>query len=303
MVEEAFQSLGPARPPGQAAVKADGQHPRPALAAFPVQAIEGVAQIQEELLAIGEAAVGEAHVIGVQRIGHHQLRTAVVDVPEGQLVGIGVGQILEAALLAAQRHRVHGRPALVEAQGPRARDLRVQLDRLPDVLGLDLARDVLVVDPLQPVGRHLPSGIDHGAGLFGAAGQRRRHAVAGDGNALEHPVKPPEARAGAVVVDRFHVPVALALPGLGADDFRQEGFRGGVAMLDRVLATFLVVHDDLHGDACAARPFRIGRLGPVTSHVPAVAHVSPFSFVREARSCAKPPLSSGPLPDFRQAAT
>jgi hypothetical protein len=57
--------------------------------------------------------------------------------------------------------------------------------------------------------------------------RRDRHGALG-----EHAMQPPEAGAGAVFVDRLHVPVALARPGRGADDLRQEGLglrrrRGG----------------------------------------------------------------------------
>ena len=44
------------------------------------------------------------------------------------------------------------------------------------------------------------------------------HARAG-----EQPVQPPEPGPGAVVIDAFHVPVALSGPGLRAHDLGQEG--------------------------------------------------------------------------------
>src|SRR5205823_5964107 len=88
----------------------------------------------------------------------------------------------------------------------------------------------------------------------------------------EQPVEPPEAGAGAVFVDRFHVPVALAEPGGGADDLGQEGFGSLVAVKHAVLAAFFVVDDELHRDMGTAGPFRIRWICPVTAHVPFVTH-------------------------------
>ena len=62
---------------------------------------------------------------------------------------------------------------------------------------------------------------------------------------------------------------------LATDDLRQERFGRGVAMKDIVLATLLVVHDKLDGDAGALRP--VGgteAVRPVTDHVARIA-ISP----------------------------
>ena len=194
-----------------------------------------------------------------------------MDMPVGQIVGDAVGQIGKAALLAAQRDRVHRRPPLVEAQGAMAGDLAVKLDRAGDVAGLGLARDVAVVDPFQPVGRDLPPGGLHGEDLLGAALQRGRDPIDGDRQLAQDPPQTPEPGARAVIIVRFHVPVALAGPGLGADDLGQERLGGGVAMLDAVLAAFLVVQHDLDRDARAARPARVWWGGAMADQVAAVA--------------------------------
>jgi hypothetical protein len=85
--------------------------------------------------------------------------------------------------------------------------------------------------------------------------------------ACEHAVQPPEAGAGAVFVDRFHVPMALARPGLRAGDFREERLGRRIAVQDRVLAAFLVVENKLDADVGAVGPLRIGRVRPVAAHV------------------------------------
>ena len=76
--------------------------------AFGIERVEAVLEIGEELVAGIEALRrGEAHVVGVERVGDDQLRPsgamAVMLEPIGQFVVIGVGDIGEAAFL--------GRPA------------------------------------------------------------------------------------------------------------------------------------------------------------------------------------------------
>ena len=120
---------------------------------------------------------------------------------------------------------------------------------------------IAVVDPFQAVRGDLPVGFAHRRDRFRIALQRGGDAEDGDRDfrAVNIAPQPPEAGARAVFVDRFHVHVALAGPGLRADDLRQERFRRGVAVQDVVLAAFLVVEHELDGDDGAARPFRIGR--------------------------------------------
>ena len=85
----------------QAAVQADGKHLGRFLA-FGIQHVEGVAQVLEERLAMGEAlGQGEAHVVGVQSIGHHQVGRARLRSPVGEVVCVAVG-VVEEALLHAE---------------------------------------------------------------------------------------------------------------------------------------------------------------------------------------------------------
>ena len=136
---------------------------------------------------------------------------------------------------------------------------------------------VAVVDPAQAVGGDLPAGVLHGGDLGGGAGEGGGDAVDGDRDAAgdEEVAQAPEAGAGAVFVDRLHVPVALAGPGLGARDLGEEALGGGVAVEDAVLAALLVVEDEADGDRCAARPVGEGRVAAVALHVPRIAHASP----------------------------
>src|SRR5690606_17308818 len=171
-------------------------------------------------------------------------------------------------------------------------------------------RHVLVLDPLQAVARDLPAGLLHGADLGGRAGKRGRDAVDGDRDPGlgEDAVKPPETGAGAVFVDRLHVPVTLARPLRGADDLGEEGLGGLIAVEDAVLAALLVVDDELHRDPGAVRPARIGRRRAIAMHVAGISVHGPppqhrasligrerFCFTRffeaPSRVSAFPPLS------------
>ena len=131
-----------------------------------------------------------------------------------------------------------------------------------------------VVDPFQAVAGDLPVGLLHRGDGLGLRVERGRDAVDGDRNVAlgEHAPQPPEAGARAVFVDRLHVHVAHARPGLRADDLREERLRGRVAVEDVVLAALLVVDDELDRDARAARPVRVGRVAAVADHVARIDH-------------------------------
>ena len=142
-------------------------------------------------------------------------------------------------------------------------------DRLEDVGALVGLGEILVLDPLEAVARNLPSGLAHGRGGLGVSHQGMRDGVDGDGQPArgEEPPQPPEAGAGAVLVDRFHVHVALPRPGRGTDDLGEERLGSRIAVQDAVLCAFLVVHHELHGDRRPAGPFRIGRGAAVADKI------------------------------------
>ena len=81
--------------------------------AFGVQPVERVLEEGEELVAAVEALRrGEAHVVGVERVGHDQVRhrsARALDLgPVRQVVGIAVGVVDEPAVLDDQAPRVRG---------------------------------------------------------------------------------------------------------------------------------------------------------------------------------------------------
>src|SRR3546814_91402 len=153
-----------------------------------------------------------------------------------------VGGVDEAAFLHHQVEGVDRVAPGVPAERPLAGGFVMDADRLLDVPALIVPREVLIVDPLEAVRGDLPAGAPHGGDGGGVALQGRRHAIDRDRNADggEQAVEPPEAGAAAVLVDRFHVHVALARPGLRADALREVGRRGGVAWPVGVTAALLV---------------------------------------------------------------
>ena len=269
IVDESRERERASGPPDEPAVQADAQHLRRDVA-FGVERVERILEISVELVARVEAlGRGEAHVVGVERVGRHQLRPARSREPVRQVVGVSVGAIDEAALLHAKPYGVDRRPALIEAERAGAGDLGVHAHRLGDMERLDFGRRVAIVDPLEPMGGDLPPSLVHRRNRLAIARHRRRHGVDGDGNGavVEQAMQPPEAGAGAIFVDQFHVHVPLAWPGRSADDLGQEGFRSGIAVQDVVLAALLVIDNELHGDARLVRPVGERGRAPVADHV------------------------------------
>jgi hypothetical protein len=270
VVDEAPERHDPAGPADQAAVEAHGHHPP----AFGIERVEAVAQIGLELVARVEAlGRGEAHVVGVERVGDDELVAPARPDPVGQVVGVAVGDVVEAALLGDEADGVHRAAPEVPAARARAGHLGVEADGLGQMRAFLGLGHVAVFDPLQPVAGDLPAGLGHGGDLFGVPSERGGDAVDRGGDPLfgEEPVQAPEACARAVFVHRLHVPVALPGPGLGTDDLGQEGLGGGIAVKQAVLAAFLVVDHELDGDAGASGPGSVGRMCPVSGQVAGVA--------------------------------
>lgn len=123
--------------------------------------------------------------------------------PIGQVVRIGVGDVVEAAGLGHEIERVHGAAAGVPAGRPFAGYDRVKTDRLGDLGALALGVEILVLDPFEAVGGDLPAGVLHRGHLGGRSLEGCGDAVDG-GRYLpvgEQPVQPPESGARPVFVD------------------------------------------------------------------------------------------------------
>ncbi len=257
----------------QAAVHADAHHAR-CLRAFGPQRIEAVAQVDEEVLAGGEALrQREAHVVAIERVGHDQVRhggaVAALDAcPERQVVAVVVAVVLEAADVAQQPPRVGAVAPGVPAGRRLAGERSDRLDAGQHVSVLRGFVDLLVVDPAPAVARDLVARFDERARDLGVALQGHAHAEyrQRQAAALELAQDAPHAHARAVFVDRLHAQVAVRV-GRRARHLGEELLAAGVAMQHAVLAALLVVEDELQGHAGAPWPLRLRRMRAVADEV------------------------------------
>ncbi len=216
---------------------------------------------------------GEAHVVGVERVGHHQVRLALAhggfDLgPEGQVVAVVVGVVDEAAVLDDEAARVGAVAAGVPAQRRAARQLADDLHADAHVLALGGFVDVLVVDPAPAVAGDLVAQVHKGLRHIRMALQRHRHAKDRQRQAalFELAQDAPDACARAVLIEALHAHVPRRV-GCRADDLGEERLGARVAVQHAVLAAFFVVEDELQGDARAAGPLGVGRGLAVTDEI------------------------------------
>src|SRR5262249_14546080 len=94
-------------------------------------------------------------------------------------------------------------------------------------------------------------------------------------------------------VHRFDVHVALPRPWCRAKHVGEKGFGRGVAMQDIALSTFLVIQHELHGDARAARPARVGRIAAVTGEIARIFREIRWRHASSYTSSAMPCLAGG----------
>ncbi|RMN90754.1 hypothetical protein ALQ49_05903 [Pseudomonas syringae pv. apii] len=286
--DEALECGEPGRAANQTAVQTDGEHLRRVLA-FGIQHVERVLQVLEKLLAVVETLhLCEAHVVGVQRIRDHQMRLAgrVVRLPVRQVIVVGVAIIKKAAFLHDQPPCVGPGAAGVPAQWAFAADFGQNLNGLTHVLALLGFVHVLVVDPAITVAADFVTVGDHCANNVRVTLRRHGDSEDGQGNVelFEQLENAPHAGSTAVLVQRLHAHVALALQWLGRDHFGQKRFGFLVAMQNIALATFLVIQHERQGNARIARPAWMRRVAAVTDQVAWVvsAHCK-LPYVRDIR--------------------
>ena len=270
VIQEALDGHHPPWAAGKPAMQPDGQHLGPPGSPFCIEHVETVLEILVEMLARVKALRGcEPHIIGIQRVGHDQLRVSAVAPPVGQIIGVAVGAIGKPALLGHQSNGVFRAAPSIPTRRTAAGDFFMQTDRLHHVVALFLGVEIFVVDPFQAVARNFPIRFLHGGHLFGAAGQGCRHPINRQRNLHvgEQPVQPPETRPGPVLIDRFHVPVPLVGPSLRTDDLRQKCFGRVIPMQDAILAPFLIVQHHLNCDFGASGPVCYWRDAPIPVHV------------------------------------
>jgi hypothetical protein len=266
--EKAVEPACAARPADDAAVEADGEQAAP----FRAQDVERVDQVGREVVG-GDEAVREQEleVVRVERVRDDEMVGAVHLDPVGQLVGVGVGVVEEAAVLDDEPARRVRAAAGVPPDGPPPADPLDRRDGALEMGALLLRREFPVVDPPPAVARHLPPGGHHRAGGVGVplerladAEDRERKPVGRD-----DAVHAPEPGPAAVLEHRLGVEVAPADRRRRADDLVQERLRRRVALERRVLAALLVVEDEADGDPGPIRPARVGRVRSVADEVAA----------------------------------
>ena len=253
---------------------------------FAVQHIERVLEVVEEAVAGRETGrYAEFHVVGVERVGDHEVRFAVHARPVRQVVVVGVGVVEKTAFLdhqapGVQRRRVPAVPAV----GTRPGGALDRGDRAPHLGALFGFVHVLEADPAPAMRADLVLGGANRRRGGGVAFEREGRTEHGDRDLAlaEHPHQTPKAGAAAVFVDRFDDQVALAGTQRRARHFGEVHLRRRVALADRVLRALLVVHHDLHGQPRTARPLRIGRRRAVSHEVARVVVAAHREEVRAA---------------------
>ena len=278
VVQEPLHGGEAAGPAGETAVQAHRHHARRART-LGVQHVERIAQIGEELIARVEALRGrEAHVVGVERVRHHQVGARPKLGPERQIIVVIVSVIKKSSLFHQQSAGVRPGASRIPAERALPGEIADDLDGALQVLALHRLRHLLVVDPAIAVAADFEPG---GQGRFGhrrIALQRHRHREHGNRHLplAEQLEQPPHADPAAILVDRLHAHVALAGQRPRADDLGQERLRGGVAVQHAVLAALLVVHHELHRQPRAVRPLCRRRSGAVALQVSGVVRFHRF---------------------------
>ncbi|MNJ55768.1 hypothetical protein D3C77_512860 [compost metagenome] len=103
---------------------------------------------------------------------------------------------------------------------------------------------------------------------FGVALQGHAHAEYGQRQLplFEFAQDAPHAGTRPIFIDAFHAEMAVGVAGR-VEHFRQELFGTGVAMQHAVFAAFFVIQHELHGDARAPGPLRVGRIAAIADEV------------------------------------
>ena len=282
VVEEALQGGKACRASDQAAVQTNRQHLgriQTGRVTLPVQHVEGILEVIKKLgTRIETLHRGEAHVIGVECVRHHQMRLRLamglnLD-PIGQIVRVGVGVIYEAAMLDHQAPRVGtvapGVPALRRGTGHGAK----LIHRFNQMRTLGGFVHHLIRNPAQAVAGNFVSTFEHRRHRLGVALHRHRNAKHRDRHAprLELAHQTPETGARAVFVNRFHRQVAVRKR-LCTNDLGEKGLGSGIAMQHIVLTTLFIIEHELQGDACAIGPGCVGWLFAVAMQIARVSAV------------------------------
>mmetsp|Transcript_16133 Transcript_16133/g.40685 ORF Transcript_16133/g.40685 Transcript_16133/m.40685 type:complete len:322 (-) Transcript_16133:24-989(-) len=253
IVEKLGKPQRPPRPPHDAAVQPNRHH-LGCRGPLCVQHVKGVFKVGEEPLALER--LGEAHVVAVERVGDDEEGPPEGEVPVGEVIGVAVRVVQEAAFLGHEAEGVGAGLALVDAHRARPSDALLHLDCLLDMVTLRSLIHILIVPPPVAVRGNLPTRLHHCCPRLGVPLQSKgtRIHCARHVSLREQPVEPPEASARTVLVERFHVGMPHPLVGSDTDDLAEEVLRLAVPVEHAVLRALLVVDDELHREARVPRP-------------------------------------------------
>jgi len=160
--------------PSQSAVQADGEHFR-GVAALGIEHVERVLQILIELFAGIEAAGNrEAHIVGIQGIGHDQMWLGLTigrihRGPERQVITVVVTVVFKAASFGNQLSGVGAVASGVPAQRRFTSQTSVQGNGLLHMIALFADVHVLVVNPAQAVASDFVFVFDEGLHYLGVS--------------------------------------------------------------------------------------------------------------------------------------
>ena len=263
--------------PQQAAVHADAEHLgciQSGRVALGVQHIKTVFQVAEEIIALGKALAGcKTHVVGVECVGHDQLRSyraiaLLYPHPERQVVTVVIAVVFKAAEIGHQTMRLRAVASGVPAQRPLAGELGQDLHTDSHVFALACFVQVLVADPAPAVAGNLVPEFLEGSAQLRVPLQRHADAKHRERQlaALKLAQDAPDAGARAVLVEALHAEVARRKR-RRAGHFGEKLLGRSITMQHRVLGAFFVVQHKLQRDAGLRGPRCMRRVGPVADQV------------------------------------
>ncbi len=186
--------------------------------------------------------------------------------PERQVIAIIIAVVGKATMVQQQTTRIGAVAAGVPTFRLGTVEALEDIHGALQVLALYRFGDVLVVDPTPAVAGHLMPQLDKGLGQLRVALQRHGYTEHCQRQAatFKFVEDAPDARAGAVFVDRLHAHVAV-IKGRRTDDLGQKLLGVAVAVQYAVFTAFFIVEHKLHGDPRLAGPICVRR-GAAVAH-------------------------------------
>ena len=254
MGQESFEPVDAGRPSDDPQMQADRHHPWRPLP-FAIQTLEGVDAVARKVFGQHEASpIVEAHIVGVERVGQHDMVMVADPDQQRAVVVVGVGIVKEAAVLDEEPARVEGRGrARMPPDGRAPRSGSRRLYGLADSVALALLVHVNMTFPPPAMRGDLVAvryrffGQPRRCGKGSSAGVEGR----GDPELPEDLTDPWPPGAGPVFEVALHAEVSHALDPL---DRLVDGLVRLVPGSDRKLGALLHVDHERQSQLCPAGP-------------------------------------------------